>query len=220
MQKDFVNNVTHELQTPLATLSLAAESITGKSAEKQSTYLGIIQNEIGKLQSNVNNILQASMVDATPKPTIEPLTINAFLDALVGDFRLQYASKMVEWELAGAVQTLVQTDKQILETALRNLVDNAIKYGGRNIAIGCQEESGKVMISITDDGKGIADKYRPHVFKKFYRVPEEENQQHASGFGLGLYMVKKSLQRVGASIILKSSVGKGSTFTINLPAHG
>ena len=217
VQKDFINNVSHELKTPLATLALASNTLLDRSSEKDSKYLRIIQNEVGRLQKNVDDILHSSFMDSRQKVTKESVDVMELLNQLVSHFKSEYASHMIDWNLSGATSQSIQSNPKLLENILRNLIENAVKYGGKEIGVSVEQNTDKTYISVTDNGQGIPDEHQKKVFDKFYRIPEEKNRHNQKGFGLGLQIVSAALRKLGGKIELSSEVNTGSTFKITLP---
>ncbi len=215
VQKDFINNVTHELKTPLATLSLATGTLSEKFQGDGDKYIQIISQETERLENHVEKILKGAMLDDRSGIPLEKIHLDEYLDALVERSKQQYQRKMVEWRLKSERVSLI-TNPDLLDNVLSNLIDNAIKYGGSVIDINAENEGKKVMISITDNGTGIPKDQQKKIFNKFYRVPESKDQHNVKGFGLGLYIVKKSLQKLKAKLDLESTVGLGSKFTVTL----
>ena len=217
VQKDFINNVSHELKTPLATLSLASSTLKQRSAEKDNKYIQIIEDEVSRLQKNVEDILHSSLLDSRVRIEREPVFVVDYLNELVGQFRNEYAAHMVSWQLTGEAPIAIQSNKKLLDNILRNLADNAVKYGGKNIEILVTQDSKKTSLFITDDGLGISDEYQKKVFNKFFRVPDTQHQHNQKGFGLGLQIVASAIKKIGGKITLESKIGEGSTFKIMLP---
>ncbi len=216
VQKDFINNVSHELKTPLATLSLASSTLIERSSEKNK-YLQIIQSEVNRLQNNVEDILHSSLLDSRIAVALEEINISDFIEELIKQFRNEYAVKMVSWSLNGVAPRLINSNKKILENIFRNLADNAVKYGGRDIEFHLDQDERKTYISISDDGQGIPVKYHKKIFTKFFRVPESQNQHNQKGFGLGLQIVESAVKKLHGKIDLSSQENVGSTFKITLP---
>ena len=220
IQRDFIDNVTHELKTPLSTLSLASDTLSEKAGEPLAKYTHIIQNEVRRLKSNVENILETSFSESQNTVAIETFDLNSLVKELIDQYRLQYASQMIQWDVKGKGGESMHSNKPIIEKALRNLMENAVKYGGKNIFIRLRQENNKINLEIGDDGRGIPEKYQSKVFAKFFRVPDKLDQHNVKGFGLGLYIVKSSLKKIGGKITLvKSQEGFGTTFLITFP-HG
>lgn len=217
IQKDFINNVTHELKTPLSTLSLASNTLSEKLDSGGGKYLEIIQNEVTRLKTNVDDILEASVSESKGTIKKEKIDLKNFFGALKEEFTKTYSAQMIEWNLEMDSVSTVNSNRYALEKIVRNLVDNAVKYGGRRIGIKVEQGEWHTWISITDDGKGIPKAHRAKIFRKFYRVPEEQNRHDVKGFGLGLYLVKSSANKLGGDIELVSNKTKGSTFKLTLP---
>ncbi|GAB4241215.1 MAG: HAMP domain-containing sensor histidine kinase [Ekhidna sp.] len=217
IQKDFINNVTHELKTPLATLSLANESLSRKIGESERKYLKIIQSETNRLKQNVDDILLASLSESRTSVGKETLDLKELIANLLDEMKSEYASHMIEWECTYEEISPIHSHRGTLITAIRNLADNAIKYGAKKVSISINQEPKSTTLIISDNGMGIPKEHQKRVFDKFYRVPEEHNRHNVKGFGLGLHIVKSSLKRIGGSVTLASTPGQGCTFKINLP---
>ncbi len=217
VQKDFINNVSHELKTPLSTLSLASSSLGSRGAEKDAKYVKIIQSEVARLQQNVEDILHSSLLDSRVTFTKEAVEVKEFIGDLVDKFKSEYSSQMIEWSVEGNSEKTIQSNKKLLENIFRNLVDNAIKYGGKEISFKVVQDPKKTTISVSDNGVGIDEKYHKKVFSRFFRIPEIQNQHNQKGFGLGLQIVQSAIKKLHGKIALSSTPNVGSTFTITLP---
>ncbi len=216
IQKDFINNVSHELKTPLATLSLASNSLTGHVNDKGNKYMDIIKGEVSRLKNNVDTILHASFSENRNTIQKENIQLTSFFNGLLQEFQSQYAPNMISWSLNLVAERSLRTDSSILEKILRNLVENAVKYGGENIQLDVFQDQKQTTISVIDDGQGIPKAHQNKIFKKFYRIPDTQHQHNQKGFGLGLQIVKISVRQLGGRIKLHSIEGKGSTFKITL----
>ncbi|WP_370090353.1 sensor histidine kinase [Ekhidna sp.] len=216
VQRDFINNVSHELKTPLATLSLATHSLAEKSKD-DNRYVSIIQSEVERLQKNVEDILHASLIETKTDFVKEPIELKSYFEELIKELKNQYASRMISWQLDLDVQKTILSNKVLLENIIRNLVDNAVKYGGKQIRIHLIQDHKKTHLSISDNGKGIPPVYQKKIFNKFFRVPDEQHQHNEKGFGLGLHIVKSAVSKLGGKVDLNSKQGTGSTFIITLP---
>lgn len=217
VQKDFINNVSHELKTPLATLSLASDTLGKRSSEKEQKYVGIIQKEVGRLQKNVEDILHSARLESNIQVSREEVDLNVFFDEIINEIKDEHASQMIEWSINIMAPKPVQSNPKLLENILRNLLDNAIKYGARKIKLDIEQMSKNTTISIVDDGFGIAPEFKNKIFRKFFRVPEASHQHNQKGFGLGLHIVSSLVKKLGGKITVESEVGKGSTFKIKFP---
>ncbi|SNS91765.1 two-component system, OmpR family, phosphate regulon sensor histidine kinase PhoR [Ekhidna lutea] len=216
VQRDFINNVSHELKTPLATLALASTTLHERSAEKDNKYLTIINNEVARLHKNVEDILEASFIESKRPIQKAPLQLDQFLNTLTEGFKSEYASKLISWDLTGEANRAIFSNEKLLEKCIRNLVDNAIKYGGKHIKIAFSQDQNQTVISVADDGPGIPKEHLKKIFKKFYRVPESQHQHNQKGFGLGLHIVKSAVQNLGGKVGVESKIDVGSTFKIIL----
>ena len=217
IQKDFINNVSHELKTPLSTLSLASQSITNHVGDGGNKYMEIIKGEVSRLTNSVDTILHASFSENKHALQKEDIELVAFFDSLLHEFQNQYASHMIHWSLNLNAKKSLRTDPVVLQKILRNLVENAVKYGGKNITLDVLQDQTKTMISVIDDGQGIAKIHQNKIFRKFYRVPETQHQHNQKGFGLGLRIVKTSARLLGGKVEVNSQEGEGSTFKLTLP---
>lgn len=217
IQKDFINNVSHELKTPLATLSLASSTLRERSGDREQKYIGIIQKEVTRLQKNVEDILHSSMIESSMKVKKEKVDLIEFFNALIRDIKEEYSSKMIDWSINLSVTEKIDSNSKLLENVIRNLLDNAVKYGARKIHLEVVQKEKTTSISITDDGMGIPRKHQNKIFRKFYRVPESNHQHNQKGFGLGLHIVSTLVKKLGGKISLSSELEKGSTFKIVLP---
>lgn len=217
VQRDFVNNVTHELKTPLATLTLASNTLSERFSNEAGKYADIIQQETNRLHNQVEKILKSALIEEKATLEKEEIDLNAFLFDLIEKSKEQYARHQIEWNFEIESSLKIKTDPNLLDISISNLIDNAVKYGGKRINIKAFREKGKIIISISDDGQGISSSQVKKIFRKFYRVPENQNQHNVKGFGLGLHIVKSSINRLQGNIKVESKENVGSTFIIELP---
>jgi len=215
IQNDFIDNVSHELKTPLATLKLAAEVIMQNSSpEKSKKYAQIVGQETARLEAQVGQILDTSMVEHSEGAILEKIEMSAFCSGLVEKFQLEY--ECVSWNIAlDSSDTIMDSHPQKLETVLRNLADNAVKYGNGEVGISSNSSQHYFEITISDNGEGIHKKYHKKIFDKFFRIPTE-NRHDVKGFGLGMYLVKENLRQIGGSISLTTDEN-WTTFQLKLP---
>lgn len=218
MKDDFTNNMTHELKTPIAVAYSANDTLLncGKhyNAERRERYLKMALEQLTKLSELVERILSMSM-ERRKSLTLERevIILKPFLEAIAEAQRLR-AGKDARISINVNPDTLeIKGDPTHLANVINNLVDNAIKYSGENVEIAIEADSRH--ISVSDTGNGIPAKAIPYIFNKFYRVPSG-NRQDVRGYGIGLYYVKTIVEKMGWSIDVKSSVGKGSVFMINI----
>lgn len=216
IQKDFINNVSHELKTPLATLSLASDSLSQNSRGRDK-YIQIIVSEVDRLKRSVNGILDASVSESRNDVEREHIDIGQTLVSITEELKKQYTAHMLEWRIEVEATSLIKSSTSLIENIVKNIVDNAVKYGGKTIVIKANEDRKNTFITISDDGPGVPEEHRKKIFKKFYRVPENKDQHNVKGFGLGLHIVKTCVKKLGGEIHLVSKEGKGCSFNIKLP---
>lgn len=215
MKDDFVSNMTHELKTPIAIAYSANDSLLNYDAdndtEKKDTYLKIANKQLKRLEELVENILAMSMERRKSMPLKqENIQLLPFIEEIASSQRLR-GEKDITIEVLGADNITVISDKVHLANVLNNLIDNAIMYSGNNVHIVIKCVPGAITVS--DNGIGIPVRSIPHLFDKFYRVPQG-NRQDVRGYGIGLYYVKNILDKMGWTISVMSCEGYGSVFTI------
>jgi len=226
IQKDFVDNMTHEFQTPISTISIAADVLLNpeivKQPERLTRYAKIIKKETQRLQKQVESILQANRAErAGLTLQKEPVNLNDLAAEVVGHFQLQLKEKQVEALIQFSphcAPLIVHADSSHLTNLIINLLDNAVKYSGNHPEIHLQTttENGHVLLRIADNGPGIPEKYRRKIFQKFYRIPTG-NLHNVKGFGLGLHYVNNIVKAHGWQIRLSCPQTGGSIFEIIIP---
>jgi len=223
IKNDFINNMTHELKTPVANVSLALEALLNfnvlQDQKRTNQYLGIAKNEIGRLGGLIEKVLKIAVTEREEiKLKSETVNIHELIENVVGSFNIQLESRngSIETKL-NAVTPIIQGDIEHLKGVLYNLVDNANKYAFNTPEITItSENTGELLkISVTDNGIGISSANLKKIFDKFYRVPTG-NLHNVKGFGLGLSYVKDIVEKHGGTIEAKSEVGKGTTVIIYL----
>jgi len=221
---DFINNMTHELKTPIATISLSSEMImrldSDDDLEKAKKYAGIIFKENKRLETQVERVLNISTLD-TENTTLNKKSLD-FHELLVEvkdtfDFNQLANGGKILIENNASVFT-IQADPIHITNVVYNLLDNAVKYCITKpfISITTKNERNYLVIEIKDNGIGIRKEDLKMIFDKFYRV-STGNIHDIKGFGLGLFYVKLIINEHNGSIDVKSKLGEGSTFTIKLP---
>jgi len=222
LKTDFINNMTHELKTPLATVSAAVEALQHFGAlqdpQKTATYLSISKNELQRLSELVEKVLNLA-VEEHREFTLNPEPTNPA--DLVGEVVARHnlrTDKSVEFDLTMPPGEPIQADRLHLGNALSNLLDNAIKYSGERVKIQIRghREAGGYTLSVQDDGLGIPKNYQTAIFDRFFRVPTGDLHP-VKGFGLGLYYVRQVVERHGGRIEVQSEPGRGSRFLIWIP---
>jgi two-component system sensor histidine kinase VicK len=218
VKTDFINNITHELKTPLTTLSVSAKILEKpeirNNEEAFQTVLNTMDRQNKRLQNLIDQVMNNSLGHAEIELRKESIGSLSFLSAIVNDFKIAYPNVSIEANL-GSNATLF-LDKFHLTTALVNVLENAVKYGCQNISVQTDLKGSLFCISIHDDGIGIAKNKQVMLFDKFYRVAEG-NLHTAKGLGLGLYYVDQIIKAHKGSIAVASELGKGASFTISIP---
>ncbi|QTL96671.1 GHKL domain-containing protein [Iocasia frigidifontis] len=220
MRQEFISNVSHEIQSPLTSISGFAEILGNEelSLEERQHYLGIIRIESKRLSRLSDNLLQLASLDAeTIKFEPEVYHLDEQVRNLILACEPQWAVKKVEIELV-LDKVSITADKDMLTQAWINLINNSIKYtpeGGR-IKIELYQESKKVLFKITDTGIGIAEEDQKHIFERFFKT-DKSRQRSKKGNGLGLSIVKKIIDMHHGEIEVDSKLGEGTSFTVLLP---
>ncbi len=224
IKTDFVNNMTHELKTPISTISLASQMLTDKNIardEKNIDHLSTVINEEGKrLGYQVEKVLQMAIFDKGEiKMNITSADAHDLLRNVADNFSLQLQNKNGNLNIdLKANNSNIAVDEVHFMNVFSNLIDNAIKYCKvePEINISTQSEKSHLLISITDNGIGISKDNLSRIFTKFYRV-STGNVHNVKGFGLGLSYVKTIVEAHNGSIKAESQVNKGTTFKIRFP---
>ena len=224
MQRDFINNMTHEFKTPLTSIQLSSDFLSKQpviqSDERLKRYTELIRSQYQRLNTQVEKLLNVARLESGEfKLKSERFDMHELLDEVL---ETKGAEAGIEGRvfnrMFGAVHTLVVGDRTHLGSVVSNLIDNAVKYSPADqpIDIITANDHGNLSLSIADRGIGISQAHQKHLFKKFYRVPSG-NVHDIKGFGLGLHYVKKILQMHKGDIDVVSELGKGSTFTFHIP---
>ncbi len=224
MRTDFINNLTHELKTPIATSSLAAEMILRpevfSNEEKIKKYAGVILDENLRLQNHVEQVLQVAIFEKGHQHfKYRRTNIHHLLQSVLESFELRISEDNIKIDiLLEAERQIVVADKTHMLNVFYNLLDNAIKYSPNNPEIQIKTWNTKkgIIVRVKDNGIGISPEYQKNVFKNLFRVPMG-NIHDVRGFGLGLFYVKTVVDHHAGNIELKSEVGTGSSFDILLP---
>lgn len=224
VKNDFINNMTHELKTPIATIGLSSETLLkgdfSKDPEKIKRYANIIHKENKRLENQVERVLNVAKLDkelvVLKKSTIE---IHELLNEVKDNFEFNQSEKggTIHLELA-ALDDSIRADEVHISNVLYNLIDNAIKYSSDipTIKIRTKNENKFLKIEIEDNGIGLRREDIPHIFEKFFRV-HTGNRHDVKGFGLGLFYVKLIIEAHKGKVEVKSTLEKGTTFTLLLP---
>ncbi len=225
LKNDFISNITHELKTPIATVSVALEALNSfqgmNNPEKAKEYLNISQHELQRLSILVDRVLKMSMFEhKAPQLHFEPFDLQTAFRKVLESMGLQFerSKAEVQFHQHGAAFQL-EGDQVHLTNVIYNLLDNALKYspGRPRIDVELAENNGSVRFTVRDHGIGIAREYQDKIFEQFFRVPQQGQQHNTKGHGLGLSYVAEVIQQHQGRIEVDSAPGKGSAFTVTLP---
>jgi two-component system, OmpR family, phosphate regulon sensor histidine kinase PhoR len=226
MKTDFINNMTHELKTPVATIGLASNMIRNEkiqaNKEKLNHYATVIKQENERLLNNIEKVLQAaSLKKSAIKLKISTVDINEIVEEVINrnQINVEEVGGILDIEeLAGFAE--VEADKTHVSNMISNLIENSIKYRQEQIPVHIQlhtiERENGIEIIVEDNGIGIPSSVLERIFDKFYRVPTG-NIHNVKGFGLGLNYVKELTEAHFGKVTVSSELGKGSLFSIYLP---
>jgi two-component system, OmpR family, phosphate regulon sensor histidine kinase PhoR len=222
-KNEFINNVTHELKTPVATVSVALEALQNFNANGDSRltkeYLEIAQRELVRLNEITDRILKTSILENDITITKETADLNQVILNVLQDMKIIFKQKNanVSYRKDGSDFSL-HCDSYKLYQMIENLVDNALKYSNSDpsLEIILTGSSDKVLVSVKDKGIGIEKKYQEKIYDKFFRVPTGDIHT-IKGYGLGLSYVSNLVRSLGGRITVESEPMKGSTFTLSFP---
>jgi two-component system phosphate regulon sensor histidine kinase PhoR len=224
VQKDFINNMTHEFKTPLSTIAISTGVLKDPkivhTPERLLNYATIIENETHRLKQQVERVLQmARWEKSSLNLKREPLSLHQLVSESVQNnlFAVEKTGGMISLQLK-AKRDAVIADKLHVSNVLYNLIDNAVKYCKRHPSITISTESNGqlIILAVADNGIGISEENQKKIFHRFYRVPTG-NVHDVKGFGLGLNYVKLVVEAHGGKITVESKVDNGTTFRIVLP---
>lgn len=224
IKDDFIDNITHELQTPIAILAAANEGLTKynilENKEKTKQYLNISKTEIQRLAKLVDNILLNSIYEreslALP---LEEIDIVQLLEDVCQKSEVKFGAQIDISIHKNNPDIVLKSNRLHLRNVLDNLIENAVKYNDQSVAkvdLTILQLEEQTIIKVEDNGIGIPHKYQEKIFDKFFRVPEVSDLQ-IKGYGIGLYYVKDIVEQLGGTIDLDSSPEGGTTFEITLP---
>ncbi len=224
IKTDFINNMTHEFKTPLATISLAVDALKNEKVvqdvEKRNYFNNIIKEENKRMNKHVETILQAALLDKQElKLDMQKVHAHELLEKALNNHQLQLHDRQGKVEmLLNANDDVIEADESHFTNLLSNLIDNAIKYSKENLLlkISTHSTNKNLIIKIEDNGIGMNKETAKRIFEKFYRA-HTGNVHNVKGFGLGMSYVKTVIDVHKGKIKVDSTLGKGSCFTIEVP---
>ena len=224
IKSDFINNMTHELKTPLATVSLAVDAVRNEKVqrdpEKLHYFSGIIKEESKRMNKHVETILQAGLMERQDlKMNLVKLHVHDVIKEVVGNFELQVQERQGKVELLlNAANDVVLADQTHFTNMVNNLVDNAVKYSRETLLIRITTHSTakNLVVRVADNGIGMSKETVKRIFEKFYRA-HTGNIHNVKGFGLGMSYVKTVVDVIKGKIKVESTLGKGSAFIVEMP---
>ncbi|MCE5273052.1 HAMP domain-containing protein [bacterium] len=227
IRREFVSNVSHELKTPITSIKGFVETLMGGAKNDPADlerFLGIILKHTDRLNAIIEDILELSRIEQEGERReidLEALRLKPVLNAAIQACRPKAESRRLSVDLECPSELEVRMNPHLLEMAVSNLLDNAIKYSpeGGKVELAAAADSERVTIRVRDHGPGIEKQHQPRLFERFYRV-DKARSRHLGGTGLGLSIVKHIAQVHQGSVEVESEPGAGSTFFIHLPLPG
>ena len=220
LQYDFVNNLSHEFKTPVSVIKIAGNNIINSKelTEKEKNFYGkILDEEADKLNNLLNTLLSFTQIENNIiKPKLEEIDLNEFCESMVNSYRIKYPDFDINFKIENV--RFFKTDLTMLTSVFQNLVDNAYRYSSEDrkyMRIFIFKQNRQIFFKFEDKGIGIENSEKENIFKKFYRIQSEYNQQ--GSVGLGLAFCKEVVKLMNGDITVESKKGIGSTFTMVLP---
>lgn len=223
LKNDFISNVTHELKTPIATVSVAIEALRNFNAihdpARTQEYLEISRNELSRLSMLVDKVLKMSAFEKQDlELKLEWVDVKMLIEEILNSMKLQFEKfgALVSFDWTGE-QFNLQADRTHLMSVIYNLLDNALKYSPERpeIQVELQDLGNEIKLSVQDNGLGIPTEYREKIFEKFFRIPTGD-RHNVKGHGLGLSYVASVVAKHSGAISVSSTEGQGSCFTVKL----
>lgn len=217
-QQNFMMAITHELKTPIAITKLNLETLQKHKLPegRQQQLIANTLQEAERLNALCNNLLLASQMEAGDyQLTVETINLGELITKSINDFSIRFTKRNINMRVQPDIH--FTGDRLLLQMAVNNLLDNAIKYSGKEakIDIDFKKDNEQIILLIKDEGKGIADDEKQKIFNKFYRIGNLHTKE-AKGTGLGLYLTKKIIEQHKGSIMVTDNYPRGSIFEIKL----
>jgi two-component system, OmpR family, sensor histidine kinase SenX3 len=222
VRRDFVANISHELKTPVGALALLAETVEEAADDPDAVlrFAGRMRQEASRLTDLVQDLIMLSRIQAAePVPDPTPVQLDSVVAEAVDRCRMRASARGISLEVSGQHGLAILGDEDLLVTALRNLLENAVAYSPDKTRVQVNTRAANdwmVEVSVTDQGIGIPERDRERIFERFYRV-DPARSRATGGTGLGLAIVKHVTAAHGGKVNVWSKEGAGSTFTLQLP---
>jgi len=225
LKNDFISNITHELKTPIATVSVAVEALKNFNALQDPVrtreYLDISAHELQRLALLVDKVLKLSLFERQEiELKKDDFNLKVLVEEVMASMRLQFEKYQAKVDMVTTEggEFRIKADKLHFSSVIYNLLDNALKYSRLSpvLRVDLAAEADNLVLAVTDNGIGIPAAYQDRVFEKFFRVPTGD-QHNVKGYGLGLSYVAYVVQRQGGQILVDSKEGIGSRFTVKIP---
>lgn len=224
IKSDFINNMTHEFKTPIATISLAVDAIHNPKVQNDPTKLqyfsNIIKEENRRMNKHVETILQAALLEKKELQfNNKKINANIIIASVIDNYQLQLNDVEGKCSLSlNATNDVIEADELHFTNVISNLIDNAIKYSKDNLIINIKtiNKGDAIIVSVEDNGIGMSKETVKNVFEKFYRA-HTGNVHNVKGFGLGMSYVKTIVDAINGTIKVESTLGKGTTFSLEIP---
>lgn len=219
-QQNFMMAVTHELKTPIAVAQLNLETLQKRKLDEtqQQKLIGTALLETNRLNSLTNNILVASQLEmGTYRLNKQPFNFTELVNGSVRDFKNRFPARLLV--LTAAEDVMTDGEATLLQMMVNNLLENAIKYSPREapVQVGLAKNNNTLVLTVADEGEGVPDSEKRHVFEKFYRIGSEATRT-AKGTGLGLYLCRKIVKDHNGTITIQNNQPKGAVFVVTLKA--
>lgn len=223
MQRDFVGNVTHELKTPVTSLIGFTETLLDGAKEDPETlekFLLIMQTDAKRLEALIQQVIQLSKMSTRYDYEWKTIPIHAFIKQIIERYQALSHEKHVQFVLDGSEQLLFLTKLELFDGILKNLIENALFYSPTDttVHIHFATEQDHLILTIADQGIGIAKEDQERIFERFYRI-DKARTRYSGGSGLGLAIVKEYTEALGGSIHVTSQLQKGSRFIVRIPLY-
>jgi len=221
MRRDFVANLSHELKTPLGGMAALSDSMIGETDHQIVARLAErVASEAQRMSAVIDDLLDLSRIESRADVRFENVDVSAIVNEAVSLQRLNADGAGIRLEVEIPRLDPIRVDRTQMLSAISNLVENAIKYSDRGDTVKIRLSNGNsVRIEVSDEGIGIAQGDLERIFERFYRV-DRARSRATGGTGLGLAIAKHAVENNGGSIVVRSTEGQGSTFTITLPRGG